>query len=247
MQPDQAPKPAKDSVTITPASANRVNEPASARVANRVNEPASARVANRSNQPTPAGAYAPAGGVPMLPTSRPMRRERRRGPINPVYIVLITVVPLAMLATMVWAAAVLFAAPNQNQPAAMIRITPAAADASQIALTYQQDAAAQRREGDQVYISGTAKNNSNMTINNVFLKAFLYRKGANGGAELAGSGVGNSGGPLAPGATAPFTVTAQLAAGPGVKIGTPTPAPQDFETVQVLVDQVWIPTPAATP
>jgi hypothetical protein len=129
----------------------------------------------------------------------------------------------------------------------MIVITPAAGDASQIQLTYAQDAASQQRDGDKVYISGTAKNNSSLTVNNVFLKAFLYRKGAAGGQQLVGSGVGNSAGPIAPGATAPFTVTAQLAAGPGVKIGTPTPAPEDFETVQVLVDQVWIPTPAATP
>ena len=235
MEPDQAPKPAKESVTIAPAGSNRVNEPAAA------------RVANRSNQPAPAGALSQGASVPMLPTSRPLRRERRRGPINPVYIALITLVPLAMLATMVWAAANLFAASNQNRPAAMIIITPAAGDASQIQLTYPQDAASQRREGDQVYISGTAKNNSSATINNVFLKAFLYRKGPQGAQELAGSGVGNSGGPLAPGASAPFTVTAQLAAGPGVKIGTPTPAPEDFETVQVLVDQVWIPTPATTP
>ena len=54
-------------------------------------------------------------------------------------------------------------------------------------------------------------------------------------------------GDIAPGATVPFTVTAQLSSAPGVKLGTPTPVPLDFTTVDVQVDTVWLNTPTPVP
>jgi hypothetical protein len=202
------------------------------------------RTPNRSNEPARITPLEQAGRMPVLPTSRPARVPRHRGPINPVYIVLITVVPLAMLATMVWAAAGMFPRDETaGQAAAMIQISPTAEVATKLQLQYSKDAASQRREGDQVYITGQLTNTSNEVVHGAFLKAFLYAPGP----VVVGSGIGNAVGDIAPGATVPFTVTAQLSSAPGVTLGTPTPPPLDFTTVDVQVDTVWLNTPTPVP
>ncbi|MGI8588176.1 MAG: hypothetical protein ACR2M0_10890 [Chloroflexia bacterium] len=213
------------------------------------------RSSNRSN--TPARANTPArvtpleqaSRIPLLPTSRPARARRRTGPLNPVYLLLVTVVPLTILAVMVWAASGQYASLGKPQPGVVVVLTPAADVASRISLTYPKDTASQQRQGDIVTINGQAKNNSSAKLRGVYLKAFLYRPDAHGGQELVGNGVGSTGGELLPGAAAPFTVTAQLSGGPAPsKPGTPPVPPKDFQTVNVQVDQVWIdptPTPAA--
>ena len=216
MQPNRR----NESVVITPGRAQRSNVPV------RLEDPAG----------PPA---APPAGVPVMPTARPRRAARRRGPINPIYLLLVTVVPLVLLGVMVWAAAAQYTPPSRPEPQALIIITPVADLAPQIALTYNPDAAAATRDGDQVLVSGQVKNNTSLVVHGVYLKAFLYRPDGLGGQEAVGSGVGNAVGDIAPGASAPFTVTAQLSRGPGVKLGTPTPLPQDFKTVQIFVDQVW--------
>jgi len=202
---------------------------------------------NRSNEPIRVAPLDQAGRVPVLPTSRPARQVRRKGPINPVYLLLITVVPLLLLGTMVWAAARLFPPPSRPQAGVMVKITPAAGLAAQIAVTWAKDAAAQRRDGDQVYVTGQVTNHSSTPIYGVYLKAFLYTPDGMGGQKLVGSGVGSAGGDLAPGATAPFTVTAQVNTGPVPKAGDPQPTPATFQTVDVQVDQLWLPTPTAPP
>ena len=202
------------------------------------------RTPNRSNEPVRITPLDQTGSVPVLPTSRPARVARRRGPINPVYIVLITVVPLAMLATMVWAAAGMFPHDETTgQAAAMIQITPTAEVATKLQLKYNKDAAGQRREGAMVYITGQLTNTSNEVVHGAFLKGFLYAPGP----TVVGSGIGNAVGDIAPGATVPFTVTAQLSSAPGVKLGTPTPVALDFTTVDVQVDTVWLNTPTPVP
>ncbi|MDQ2807924.1 MAG: hypothetical protein M3Z04_13605 [Chloroflexota bacterium] len=202
------------------------------------------RTANRANTVARVTPLEQASGMPALPTSRPQRERRATGPINPVYIALITLVPLAILATMLFASAKMFPPPDRVLPGAQVRITPGSELASQIGLTYSPTKdGTHRREGDKVYITGQAKNNTDRTIFGIYLKAFLYRPDALGGQELVGSGVGNAAGDVAPGATVPFTITAQLAGGPAPKAGMPTPPPKDYETVEIYTDQVWGPTP----
>jgi hypothetical protein len=213
------------------------------RVPNRSNEPA------RSNAPLRiAPAEAPAG-VPVLPTIERPRRTRRRGPINPVYLLLLTLLPLLMLAIMVWAAAALFprSTSPRVQPTAVI--TPGNALAENVQASYDPNGATYRREGDIVYVTGTVKNNTDTTLLNITLKAFLYN-GPEDNKTLVGSGIGWALGDIAPGASAPFTVTAQLSSGPVPGAGTPTPPPEAFNSVRVLADQVQVvptPTPATTP
>lgn len=204
------------------------------RGSNRSNEPA------RSNAPMRIAPADTAGGVPVMPTAQPRRAARRRGPINPVYLLLLTVLPLGLLAIMVWAASGLFPRSDSPRIEPTAVITPGNSLALDLEAAYDKNGAAYRREGDIIYVTGTVKNNAKQPVHNVTLKAFLYNDGDAGHPELVGSGLGWALGDIAPGATAPFTVTAQLSsAHPGTGIGTPTPAPQDFKTVQVLVDQVW--------
>ena len=180
-----------------------------------------------------------------MPTAQPRRVARRRGPINPIYLLLLTVLPLGLLAIMVWAASGLFPRSNRVKVEPTAVITPGNTLAADLQADYDKNGAAYRREGDIIYVTGTVKNNAKQPVHNVTLKAFLYNDSTQGHPELVGSGIGWALGDIAPGATAPFTVTAQLSsAHPGTGLGTPTPAPQDFKTVQVLIDQVWAdPTP----
>src|SRR5947209_7294126 len=81
--------------------------------------------ANRSNELPRVSPLQQASGMPLLPTSRPARARRRSGPINPIYLLLVTVLPLAILGSMVWAAAGLFPHAEQARPFAVAVITPA--------------------------------------------------------------------------------------------------------------------------
>ncbi len=207
------------------------------------------RTANRANTVARITPLEQASRMPSLPTSRPQRERRATGPINPVYIALITLVPLAILATMLFASVKLFPPPDRVLPGALVQITPISELAPQIGLTWARTKdGTHRREGDKVYITGQAKNNSDRTIFGIYLKAFLYRPDALGGQELVGNGVGNAVGDIAPGATVPFTITAQLTGGPAPsKASTPTLPPKDYETVEIYTDQVWGPTPTPQP
>jgi len=202
------------------------------------------RTANRANTVARITPLEQASGMPALPTSRPRRERRATGPINPIYIALITLVPLAILATMLFASAKMFPPPDRVLPGALVQITPASDLWRQVVPSYSKTKdATHRREGDKVYITGQVKNGTDHTIFGIYLKAFLYRPDALGGQELVGSGVGNAVGDVAPGATVPFTITAQLTGGPAGKAGTPTLPPKEYETVEIYTDQVWGPTP----
>ncbi len=207
------------------------------------------RTSNRANTVARVTPLEQASGMPMLPTSRPQRERRATGPINPIYIALITLVPLAILATMLFASVKLFPPPDRVLPGALVQITPGSELASHIGLTWSHTKdGTHRREGDKVYIIGQAKNNSDRTIFGIYLKAFLYRPDALGGQELVGSGVGNAVGDVAPGVTVPFTITAQLTGGPvPAKAGTSPLPPKEYETVEIYTDQVWGPTPTPQP
>ncbi len=202
------------------------------RVSNRSNTPA------RANEPAPITPLEQASRMPILPTSRPRRAARRRGPINPVYILLLTLMPLVMIGVMVWAAAVLF----QPSAAAAPQITnfvPANALATEVQPAYNSDIGAYKRDGDLVTVTGQVKNNSDTGMRDLTLKAFVYGTGSDGKPAVVGSGVGWAYGEIAPGATAPFTLTAHIGPGITTVAGTPGPAPVQPRTVQVLVDQVW--------
>src|SRR5579859_354359 len=228
MQPDRTPDPSDETIRVATATA----------------DPVRPRTPNRSNvlpSRTPLQ-QASRMDLPVLPTSRGPRTARRTGPINPVYLLLITVVPLAILASMVWAAAGMYHVTAAAPANEVVVLTPAfAAAPDAITRSYKPAAADQTREGDIVFTTGTVTNNTQSVVRGVYLKAFLYRTGANGAQELVRSGVGNALGDIAPGASAPFTVTSQLSGGPVPKDGTPTPA-KNFDRVEVFVDQVVGPT-----
>src|SRR5262249_20069957 len=152
---------------------------------------------------------------------------------------LLTVLPLGILAIMVWSAAALFPHSDQPRIEPTAVITPGNPLAAQLVASYDTNGASYQRDGDIVFVTGTLKNNSSEPVHNATLQAFLYDTDAQGNPDLVGSGIGWALGDIAPGATAPFTVTAQLSGGPGVGLTTPTPVPRDFKTVQVLPDQAW--------
>ncbi|HUS16764.1 MAG TPA: hypothetical protein VM536_17345 [Chloroflexia bacterium] len=232
MDPNRPPERAPETVRIAPATANRVNEGVIRTSAQRAND--AVRISPLEQ----------ASRMPLLPTSRPARVARRTGPINPVYLVLVAVVPLVLLGTMVWAAAALFPPPSRPEPGVMVQITPANEFGHSMVLDYKKtNDPSYRRENDWVFVTGRLQNNSQQVVHGVFLKAFFYRKDALGGAELVGTGIGSTAGDIPPGGTADFVVPGQLTGGPVPKEGTATP-PRDYETVDVQVDQVWTdPTP----
>jgi hypothetical protein len=223
------------------------------RTPNRSNDPLviAPRTRNRANTLPSVNPMEQASRTPALPTSRPQAERPSTGPINPVYIALITLVPLAILGTMLLASVMLFRPPDEKHPGVMAIITPGA-DPTVLALVHpslvydKTKTATHRRDGDKVYITGSVTNNSNKPVAGIFLKAFLYRPDGLGGQQMVGTGIGNTVGEIAPGATVPFTVSAQLTGGPVPKdMTTPTP-PGDYETVDIQVDQVWVPAPAPT-